>query len=114
MILSEENLKKEYDKLKEAAESSPKSFKPATVALPTSSLFSLKNFFLTKHTPQTIVNDTNGISSSNSHENSVSISAIQDLDNNPIAVVSSSTDHQTMLTVETDCLDTESMSNMFL
>ena len=113
MILSEEDLQKEYDQLKKVAASSPKSFKPATVALPISSLFSTKNFSLTKHTPSTVVNDNSDVSSSNNHDNSVSISAIQDLDNNPITAASSSTDHQTMLTIQTECLDTESMSDMF-
>jgi CHAT domain-containing protein len=117
MILSEENLKKEYEKLKQATISSPSSSEAATDVLSTNTLFSMKNFSLIKHSPTTSSfngNSNASIISSINNDDNINVSAIQNLDNNLIADVSSLSDCQTILPIEIESLDTESMINMFL
>ncbi len=101
MTLSEENLNKEYEKFKQTTISSPCSSKAATVSS-TNTLF----FSLTKHPPTTnAIHDTSNIN--------MNISNMQHLNNNLVMVVASLTDCQTILSTQTEILNTESMIEMF-
>jgi hypothetical protein len=116
MTLSEENLKKEYEKLKQTTISSSCSSKTTTDVLSTNTLFSMKNFSLTKHPPITSTlndNSNNNIISSINNDNNINISSIQYLDSNIVTGVSSSTDCQTILPPQTEILNTESMIEVF-
>ena len=116
MTLSEENLKKEYEKLKQTIVFSPSSYKTATVVSFSDTLFSMKLFSLTKHSPTSGTfndNSNDNIIRSISNDNNINISNIQHLDSDLIPNISSSIDHQIPVPIQTDSLDTESLIKIF-
>ncbi len=117
MTLSEENLKKEYEKLKKTTTTMSSSSATTNDILSTNTLFSMKNFSLTKHSPTTssLCSSSNNnnitVSSIDDHDD-VNIYPTQNLDNIFITDVSS-TAPEAILTIRAQSLNAESMIEMF-
>jgi len=113
LILSEESLKNEYEKLKKSAVSSSSSFKTATAVSSTNTLFSMKHFLLTKHSSTTSTFNDNNIINNIIDDNNINFSTVQHLDSNLTINTSSTTDRQTTLLDQIQNLNTKSMIETF-
>ena len=120
ILLSEEKLKKEYENLKKIAGLSTCSSELENIESTINTLFSMKNFVLTKITPTTdTINDEN-INICISNDNVTNISASQDLvltmTKDPIENELSSKNHQTVFSTtiyENMNMEIESMIETF-